>query len=106
MYGDFDADDTDKYGHSDGFIKWCGDNRVLMGNHGDECPAEATAIREIIEEYGFEVTEMRFNDKVASPCSSLNWGYINFLQVGKQIIMPKFNIEEDAVALEYIQGIP
>ena len=27
--------EDDVYGHSDGFIKWCGDNRILMGNHGD-----------------------------------------------------------------------
>jgi agmatine/peptidylarginine deiminase len=45
---------------------------------------------------------MRFNDKVSSPCSDLNWAYINFLQVGKNIVMPKFNIEEDRIAYQYI----
>lgn len=74
-----------------------------MGNHGDCYSNEATAIREKLESYGFEVTEMRFKDKVVSPCYELNWAYINFLQVGKNIIMPKFNIEEDAKALQYIQ---
>ena len=102
MHGDFDAEDTDKYGHSDGFIKWCGDNRILMCNHGDEYPEEATAIRNELEKYGFEVTEMRFNNKVCSPKKELNWAYINFLQVGKHIIMPIFNIEEDSIAYNYI----
>lgn len=96
------ADDV--YGHADGFIKWCGDNRILMGNHGDCYPEEATSIRRILECYGFVVTEMRFNDKVATPDYNLNWAYINFLQVGKNIIMPKFNIEEDAIAQQYIQS--
>jgi len=50
----------------------------------------------------FEVTEMRFNGKVDKPCYYLNWAYINFLQVGKNIIMPKFNIEEDSIAQQYI----
>ena len=102
MHGDFDTEDTDKYGHSDGFIKWCGDNRILMGNHGDEYPEEAIAIRNELEKYGFEVIEMRFNNKVNSPCSELNWAYINFLQVRKHIVMPVFNIEEDSIAYSYI----
>ena len=92
----------DVYGHSDGFIKWGGDNRILMGNHGDCYPDEAEDIREKLESYGFEVTEMRFKDKVDSPCYELNWAYINFLQVGKNIIMPKFDIEEDTIAQQYI----
>ena len=102
MHGDFNARDTDKYGHSDGFVKWCGGNRILMGNHGDQYPEEAVAIRHILEEYGFEVTEMRFVDKVGSPRTALNWAYINFLQVGNKIIMPIFNIKEDAIAWQYI----
>ena len=95
--------EDDVYGHSDGFIKWCGDHRILMGNHGDCYPEEAKAIRRILESYGFEVTEMRFKDKVDSPHYDLNWAYINFLQVGKNIIMPKFNIAEDIKAQDYIQ---
>ena len=102
MHGDFNARDTDKYGHSDGFVKWCGGNRILMGNHGDQYPEEAAAIRRILEEYGFVVKEMRFADKVISPRSDLNWAYINFLQVGNKILMPIFNIKEDAIAWQYI----
>ena len=45
---------------------------------------------------------MRFADKVASPRTDLNWAYINFLQVGNKIIMPIFNIKEDAIAWQYI----
>ena len=95
--------EDDVYGHSDGFIKWCGDNQILMGNHGDCYPEEAASIRRILENYGFEVTEMRFKGKVDSPCYNLNWAYINFLQVGKNIIMPIFDIPEDAIAQQYIQ---
>lgn len=94
----------DVYGHSDGFIKWCEGNRILMGNHGDSHPNEASAIKHILEDYGFEVTEMLFNDKASSPSKELNWAYINFLQVGKKIIMPIFDIEEDTIAQQYIQA--
>ena len=95
--------EDDVYGHSDGFIKWCGDNRILMGNHGDCYPEESASICRILESYGFEVTEMRFKGKVDKPCYDLNWAYINFLQVGKNIIMPIFDIPEDEIAQQYIQ---
>lgn len=74
-----------------------------MGNHGDIYPDEAAAIRKELESYGFEVTEMRFNDKVDSPNTDLNWAYINFLQVGNHIFMPAFGIDEDAIAKDYIK---
>ena len=95
------ADDV--YGHADGFIKWCGDNRILMGNHGDIYPKEAADIKQILEHYCFNVTEMRFRNKVAKPRFDLNWAYINFLQVGKKIVMPIFNIDEDKIAEKYIK---
>ena len=55
-----------------------------------------------LEKYGFEVIEMRFNNKVNFPSSELYWAYINFLQVRKHIVMPVFNIEEDSIAYNYI----
>lgn len=94
------AKDTDKYGHADGFIRWCGGNRILMGNHGDENPDEAKAIRMKLEDCGFKVTEIRFDDKGDA---NYNWAYINFLQVGKKIIMPTFKNEADEIAQEYIE---
>lgn len=95
--------EDDVYGHADGFVKWCGGNRILMGNHGDCEPEEAAEIRRRLESRGFEVTEMRFKGKVAKPDYDLNWAYINFLQVGRNILMPAFGIEEDEVARQYIQ---
>ena len=58
----------------------------------------------MLKNYGFEVTEMSFKGKVDSPHYDLNWAYINFLQVGKNIIMPVFGIEEDAIAQQYVQA--
>ena len=95
--------EDDVYGHTDGFIKWCGDNRILMGNHGDCYPEEAASIRRTLESYGFEVTEMRFKGKVDKPCYDLNWAYINFLQVGNNIVLPAINTEEDEQAMEQIK---
>lgn len=91
----------DVYGHSDGLIKYCGDNRILMSNYRDYKKEIAIQIIKNLKEEGFEVTEMLFD--VPNPTVDLNWAYINFLQVGNNIIMPKFGIAEDMQAKKYIQ---
>lgn len=100
---DPDDEEADVYGHSDGFIHWCGENKVLMSNHRDVDPKEASEIRIIMESHGFEVTEMLFD--VPHPEPLWNWAYINYLQVGHLIIVPTFGIEEDKQALRYIKTL-
>ena len=96
-------EDSDVYGHSDGFVHWCGGNKVMMSNHRNTDPKEASEIRRIMESFGFEVTEMLFD--VPHPEPLWNWAYINYLQVGNLIVMPVFGIEEDKQALEYIKAL-
>lgn len=94
--------EDEPYGHSDGLIHWCGEKRVLMSNHRDTDPQEADEIRLTMEKMGFTVTEMTF-ESVSSQRHDLNWAYINYLQVGRKIIIPSFGIEEDRIALRYVQ---
>lgn len=91
----------DIYGHADGFVKWCGGNKVLMSNHRETDPKDAQQICDELTKHGFEVTEMSY--KLENPTPKYNWAYINFLQVGCHIIMPKFDIEEDNIAKCFIQ---
>lgn len=93
--------EDEPYGHADGFIRWCGGNKILMSNHRETSPIEATEIRSILEFKGFEVTEMLFN--TPNPEPDWNWAYINFLQVQHKIIMPFLGISEDKQAQKYIQ---
>lgn len=92
---------ADVYGHADGFIKYCGGNRILMSNHRDLDNNEATQIRQVLETNGYQITEMKFT--VKKPQNDLNWAYINFLQVGNNIILPKFGIDEDEQAKQFVQ---
>ncbi len=96
-----DEANADIYGHADGFVRWTGDNRVLMSNHRESNPDEASEIRWRLEIEGFEVTEMLFD--VPHPNKDFNWAYINYLQVGNKIIVPTFGIPEDKQAIKYIQ---
>ena len=99
--GELDDEEADVYGHADGFIKYCGGNHILMGNHRDSDEEEAILIRKVLEENGYVVTEMLFT--VQEPRYDLNWAYINFLQVGNNIILPKFGINEDEQAKRFVQ---
>ena len=92
---------ADVYGHADGLVHWAGDNRVLMCNHRDSFPEEAEEIKYRLEAVGFEVIEMLFD--VPNPNRDFNWAYINYLQVGRKIIVPTFGIPEDKQALKYIR---
>lgn len=92
--------DPDVYGHSDGFIKYMSDNKILMSNHRECYSDEADNIRRVLEDNGFEITELKFHSK--KPNTKLNWAYINFLQIGSYIIMPRFDIEEDEQAINQI----
>jgi agmatine/peptidylarginine deiminase len=96
-----DDEYADVFGHSDGFIHWCGGDQVLMYNHRDVDSEEAKRIREIMESYGYQVTEMLYDVEV--PETDWNWAYINYLQVGKKIIIPSFGIPEDKQALTYVK---
>lgn len=93
--------EDDVFGHADGFVKYCGGNKLLMTNHREAYPDEADAIRQVLEDSGFEVTEMLFSAPRLNP--DLNWAYINFLQVGREIIMPCFGIGEDEQAERYVR---
>ena len=95
-----DNEEEDVYGHADGFIKYCGGNKILMTNHRDTYPDEADTIRKTLEDHGYEVTEMLFDTH--NPDTDVNWAYINFLQVGNEIIMPCFGIDEDKQARQYV----
>ena len=91
----------DEYGHADGFIKWCGRNKILMSNHQETDVEEAEEIKRILVSFGFQVTEMLFD--IEQPNKDWNWAYINFLHVGNKIIMPSFGIAEDKQALKYVK---
>ena len=56
-----------------------------MNNHKESYPKEADEMVGILELAGFSVEQMSFN--VKKPSFDLNWAYINFLQVGQNIIM-------------------
>ena len=86
------------FGHSDGIVHDIGDNRVLMTNYADFDPAKANQFIKCLEKY-VEVIPLVYNVKRKHERS---WAYINFLQIGKLVLVPQLGIPEDEQALQQI----
>ena len=85
-------------GHSDGIVHYVGDNRVLMTNYADFDAAKARQFQKILEEH-MEVVTLTYNVKRKHERS---WAYVNFLQIGKLVLVPQLEIAEDEQALQQI----
>ena len=85
-------------GHSDGIVHYAGDNRVLMTNYADFDTDYARKFLKILEKY-MEVIPLTNDVKRKHERS---WAYINFLQIGKLILVPQLGIPEDESALQQI----
>lgn len=92
----------DKYeifGHTDGILRAIDNRTVLMTNYEDYDPVFAARFEKILKEH-FEVKKLKYG---SSKRYKDRWAYINFLHVGKHIIIPGFGVPEDKEALEQIQ---
>ena len=94
-------DRNEKYGHSDGIIKSISDNTILMTNYHD---FDREYTNEVVKRLSskFEIETLSYKVRKTAPES---WAYINFLTVGKLIVLPVLGIEEDEQALKQIQKI-
>lgn len=92
-------DRVEKYGHSDGVVRYLGDGKVLLTNYKDYNARVYERFCNILNEY-FKVEELSYT----YPDSKDNsWTYINFLQTEEVIILPKFGTYKDAEALAQIE---
>lgn len=85
-------------GHSDGIIHYIDDNRILITNYGDFDENKAQQFIRILKKH-FEVIPLKYNVKRRHKRS---WAYINFLQIGRLVLVPQLGIPEDEQALEQI----
>lgn len=92
-------------GHADGIVRYISEGKVLMTNYGDFDNRfndyHGGLMKEKLEEVGFEVIMISFedkfdydHDKIYNLLFEHSWSYINFLQVGHRIILPKLGYEK------------
>lgn len=91
-------DRKETFGHSDGIVHYAGDGKILLTNYDDFSPYYYNRFRKALEKH-FEVIPLKYEVKRHHARS---WAYINFLQVGKLVLVPQLGLEEDEQALEQI----
>lgn len=94
-------DKNEIFGHSDGIIHFLEGNRILLTNYADFDKTMESKFRKILEQH-FEVITLNYNVKRKHQRS---WAYINYLQIGKLILVPELDIEEDIQAQQQISKL-
>ena len=92
-------DRNERFGHSDGIVHYIGGNRVLMTNYADFDPYMARKFTNVLEKH-VEVIPLTYNVKRKHQRS---WAYINYLQIGKVVLVPQLRLPEDEKALHQIK---
>ena len=88
------------YGHSDGVIHYLGGNRVLMTKYEQFDADMAKKFRQVLDKH-FEVVSLKYDVETLNDNS---WVYINYLQIGKLVLVPQLGIPEDQQALQQIRA--
>ena len=91
-------DRKETFGHSDGIVHYAGDGKILLTNYDDSSLYYFRRFRKVLEKH-FEIIPLKYATKRPHARS---WAYINFLQVGKLVLVPQLGLEEDKQALEQI----
>ena len=91
-------DRKETFGHSDGIVHYAGNGRILLTNYDDISPYYYNRFRKALDKH-FDVIPLKYETKRQHARS---WAYINFLQVGKLVLVPQLGLEEDEQALKQI----
>ena len=91
-------DRKETFGHSDGIVHYAGDGKILLTNYDDFSSYYYNRFRKALEKH-FEVIPLKYEAKRQHARS---WAYINFLQIGKLVLVPQLGLEEDEQAVEQI----
>ena len=101
-------DMEEPYGHADGMVRYVGDNCVLMTNYLDFDQKYkddfGSKMKIVLEKAGFRVETIKFWDKLKddphfNDLMNESWCYINYLQVGSNVLVPKLSyspLDEEA----------
>lgn len=96
-------DHKETFGHSDGVVYYANKGKILLTNYDDISPYYYSRFRKALEKH-FEVIPLKYKSKRQHARS---WAYINFLHIGKLVLVPQLGLEEDEQAMEQIsKAIP
>lgn len=108
----WEGSELNPIGHADGMIRYISWNRVLLTNYEDYDKRHFNKMKDELETAGFNVVHLHYSDlpqfkenKVFSLLFDRSWCYINFLQLGTRILIPKLGYDPlDNEALKQIKA--
>ena len=99
------AENDDFTGHADGMVRFVNRNTILGNKMADEYKYWQKDMQKVLETYNLTYIDVPFLTDIKDskhPESAIGI-YVNYLEVNNLIVVPIFNREEDAQAVEIIQ---
>lgn len=95
-------------GHADGMVRFMDEHTLLVNDFSKESPSWRAKLERSLQGHDFETLDFPYvslDEKNQSGEYTARGCYINFLQLGKLIVLPQFNLTEDTLALEMIKKL-
>jgi agmatine deiminase len=95
----------DPFGHADGIVRFIGDRAVLV-NEYSAAPAYRARLHAALRRVGLKLQEMPYRpveDSTGGIPSAVG-NYVNFLRVGRTVVVPAYGRKEDEAALRLLQS--
>lgn len=94
----------DDVGHSDGFVRFLDESRVVISDFSNVDPGYGDRVRKVLARRGLEVTTLPMFEEEGSrrvgEIGSAVGIYVNYLRVGNVVVLPGYDRPEDHEALE------
>lgn len=90
----------DVTGHADGVVRFVAETTVVLNNYRGLDPSYRRVLRRILRRAGLEVLEVPYRPALGSVggMPSAVGNYINYLRVGRLLVVPCFGLPEDEIA--------
>ena len=97
-------DMNDFTGHADGMVRFINEDTVLINDYSGESPEFQSAFRMSLHNAGLDYIEIPYCPDLKTKDSAKGL-YLNYLEIGKVILLPVFGIEEDEDAVGHFEDL-
>jgi agmatine deiminase len=97
----------DRIGHADGVVRFLSAGLVVMGNYSRVDPGYGRRLRQVLQRAGLAVAELPlFHEREShGGIPSAVGNYVNFLRIGRLIIVPAYGVAEDDQACGTVEQL-
>ncbi len=101
----FEYDTRDKIAHADGYIRYAGNNLIILNEFDKYDGHYAPKLTKMVRSLGYDIVYMPCGVPVkAGPFNAIGV-YINYLKINDLILVPQFGLKEDVMAIRISREI-